>query len=263
MSTDHDSIFERDLLYLAKQAVQLPEKTAFVGAGDPAAGGAPPQDPSAAGGAPPQDPSAAAGPPGGGDPTGGAGGDPTAPDPMEVRLQSLEQKLMASGGGAGGGAAGGAGGGKNQKAEDSMLLRQLVNMMAVLFARQGWEVPPQVMMPESVSGIPAGSPQVQQVVDQTQQGADGQQQGPESVLSGMAPPGPPQSITPLSSVLGSPGGGGDAGSAGGKSGSYAGHPGIAVSAETLKLAGTPSKPRREKKAAVNEPPDILDLLDLA
>jgi hypothetical protein len=253
--SNHDSLFEDDLLHLAKQAVNLQAaKTAFVGAGDPSqgqAGGAPPQDPSA-GGAMPPDPSA-----------GGGGGDPTAPDPMEVRLQSLEQKLMASGGGGAPGGAGGAGaGGKNQKAEDSMLLRQLVNMMAVLFARQGWEVPPQVMMPESVSGIPAGSPQVQQVVDQTQQGAEGQQQGPGSVLGDT--PGPPQSITPLSSVLGSPqGDSGGAAAGGAKSGAYIGHSGIAVTAETLKLAGAPPKPKKVKKATTNEPPDILDLLDVA
>ncbi len=273
-----ESIFDPKLLYLAmqKSGMDMTPKSAFVdqatmqggGGGQPPAGGDPSQGGAAAGGAPPQDPAAAAG---GAPPAPPAGGAAPPTDPMSQTLdpaaagpgQDLATRIAALEAG-GGGAGKPKGGGANEKAEQMMMMKQMVNMMSILFTHMNIPVPPQVMIPESASGIAAGSPQVQQVAQdaQAQQGGDQQQQGPGSVLGDVG--GPPQPVSPMSSVLGGGGGvGGDPGkSAADQSLKFAGFSGIAVTPDMLNnlvREEMPSKNGSQKKPAGPDARRILGL----
>jgi hypothetical protein len=123
--------------------------------------------------------------------------DPAAggPNPLEARIAALEQ------GGAGGAKPGGGGGGKGGKGEMELCIKQILNMLSILFDTMGIPVPTQAMVPDSAAATaqpgapPAGDPA---------------QQGPSSVLGGGGAaggaPAPPDSVAPMTPLLGSPGG---------------------------------------------------------
>ncbi len=189
------SIFDEKILHLARNKVGVNFKNAFVDAN--ALGG---QDGSAqaAASAPPQGGGAspmaapAAMPAMGADPSAQAL-DPAAggPNPLEARIAALEA------GGAGGAKPGGSKGGG--KGEQELVLKQILNMMSILFDTLGIPVPTQAMVPDSVTATAQPQAQPQAGGQDPSQGAA----GPSSVLG--QPPGPPQPVAPLTSVLGSPG----------------------------------------------------------
>ena len=197
------SIFDDKILHLARNRVGI-NKSAFVDANAmggqdgsaQAAASAPPQG----GGTSPMAPPAAM-PAMGADSTAQAL-DPAAggPNPLEARIAALEA------GTAGGAKPGGSKGGG--KGEQELVLKQILNMMSILFDTLGIPVPTQAMVPDSVTATAQPQAQAQAGGQDPSQGAA----GPSSVLG--QPPGPPQPVTPLTSVLGQPGaGGGDSGGA--------------------------------------------------
>ena len=200
------SIFDDKIVTLARNRVGL-NKAAFVDSGslagqDPsaqAAASAPPQG----GGTSPMSPPAAM-PPMGADPTAQAL-DPAGggPNPLEARIAALEA------GNAGGAKPGGSKGGG--KGEQEIVLKQILNMLSIMMDAFGIPVPTQAMVPDSVAAT-AADPQGQAAQGAPQDASQGAA-GPSSVLG--QPPGPPQPVAPLTSVLGSPGAGAgsDAGAA--------------------------------------------------
>lgn len=234
------SIFDEKILHLARNRVGI-NKSAFVDAN--AMGG---QDGSAqaAASAPPQGGGAspmaapAAMPAMGADPTAQSL-DPAAggPNPLEARIAALEA------GGAGGAKPGGGGKGGG-KGEQELVLKQILNMMSILFDTLGIPVPTQAMVPDSVTATAQPQAQAQAAGQDPSQGAA----GPSSVLG--QPPGPPQPVTPLTSVLGSPGaaGGGDASAAGPKSAAVkaaANWGGIAITPDMLRSVTEPAPSRQQ------------------
>jgi hypothetical protein len=218
-----DSIFEGDLLYLALQKVGIDQrKKAFVDASS-MGGQAPPPggDPSGGGGGAP--------PPAGG-PAGAPAPDPTAQaldpaaaggNPLEARIAALE-----AGGGAAAGGAKPAGSSKGGKEDINVCIKQILNMLSILFDTMGIPVPTQAMVPDSAAATsqpapaPAGG-------DPAAAGGG----GPSSVLGGGGPggpPAPPEPVAPMSSVLGAGGGGG------GAAPKQAGYAGLAVNPSTLR-----------------------------
>jgi hypothetical protein len=230
-----ESFFDDKIMHLAKKKAGLlhdTSKSAFIDAANMAGQAAPGPggDPSAQGGAPPAggmppggDPAAQGAPPQGGDPAAGGSLDPAAASPLEARLAALEQGA-AAGGGAGGAKPGG---GKNEKVEMMVALKQVSNMMCILFDHLKIPIPTQVMLPESVSGIPAGSPQVQQAAQQQAGGGD-QQQGQVSSVLGGGGGGDAGGIQPVTGMQAGVGSGGPQ-----KSSSFAGFEGIAVTPQML------------------------------
>lgn len=193
-----DTIFDPKILYLARNRVGLGLKQAFVDAnalggqgGDAqAAASAPPQG----GGTSPMAPPAAM-PAMGADPTAQAL-DPAAggPNPLEARIAALEA-------GNAGGAKPGGGGKGGGKGEQELVLKQILNMLSILFDTLGIPVPTQAMIPDSAAATAGGAAQAQAQppAQDPSQGAG----GPSNVLG--QPPGPPQPVAPMTSVLGSPG----------------------------------------------------------
>lgn len=151
------------LLEQARQNVRQLNKMAFVAAGDPsmgaappggdpaAAGGAPPMDPAAAGGAPPMDPAAAGGAP----PAGG--GDPMAA--LMPMIQMAVQQAMAANGGGGGQSGPQAGGpGIKPKIDVNVEIMQIKKMLAKIVDAMGIHIPAQDMVatPEDLNQIAQG-----------------------------------------------------------------------------------------------------------
>lgn len=150
-----------ELLKQARQSVRQLDKQAFVAAGDPSMGGAPPGgDPAAAGGAPPMDPAAAGGAPpmdpamaGGGAPP--AGGDPMAAI-MPMIQQAVQQAMAANGGGQSGPQA--AGPGIKPKIDVNVEIMQIKKMLAKIVDAMGIHIPAADMVatPEDLNQIAQG-----------------------------------------------------------------------------------------------------------
>lgn len=151
-----------ELLKLARTRVGA-YKQAFVAAGDPAMGGAPPggggapMDPAMAGGAPPMDPALAGGMP---DPSAaaGGGGDPLAA--LQPMIQQAVQQAMAAGGAGGAGAGGGAAAPIKPKIDINVEVMQIKKMLAKIIDTLGIHVPVQDMVatPEDLQQMAEGGP---------------------------------------------------------------------------------------------------------
>lgn len=150
-----------ELLKLARTRVGS-YKSAFVAAGDPAmggappgGGGAPPMDPAAMGGAP-MDPAMAGGMP---DPSAaaGGGGDPLAA--LQPMIQQAVQQAMAAGGGAGAGG-GAAAAPIKPKIDINVEVMQIKKMLAKIIDTLGIHVPVQDMVatPEDLQQMAEGGP---------------------------------------------------------------------------------------------------------
>jgi hypothetical protein len=140
----------------AREKLASLNKYAFVAAGDPSMGGAPPTggDPAAAGGAPPMDPAMAGGAPPM-DPAMAGGAPPM--DPMAMiapMIQQAVQQAMASNGGG----AQGAGPGLKPKIDVNVEIMQIKKMLAKIVDALGIHIPAADMVatPEDLNQIAEG-----------------------------------------------------------------------------------------------------------
>lgn len=164
-----------ELLKLARTRVGS-YKAAFVAAGDPSMGGAPPgggapMDPAMAGGAPPMDPAIAGGMP---DPSAAAGGgDPLAA--LQPMIQQAVQQAVAAGG-AGGAAGGGAAAPIKPKIDVNVEVMQIKKMLAKIIDTLGIHVPVQDMVatPEDLQQMAEGGPGAAAISPDNQGGGLGQ-----------------------------------------------------------------------------------------
>jgi hypothetical protein len=145
----------QQLLSQARNNIRSLHKVAFVAAGDPAMGGAPPADP-AMGGAPPADPAMGGAPPA--DPAMAGGGGAPPPDPMAAIMpmvqQAVQQAMAANGGGAGAQS----GNGIKPKIDVNVEIMQIKKMLAKIVDAMGIHIPAQDMVatPEDLNQIAQG-----------------------------------------------------------------------------------------------------------
>ncbi len=171
------------LLDMARSNVIKMKKQAFVAAGDPAMGGAPPMDPAMAGGAPPMDPAMAGGAPpmdpamaGGAPPMDPAmaGGAPPM-DPMAQLQPMIAQAVQTAMASQGGGAGGGAGPAIKPKIDINVEIMQLKKLVAKLCDAMGVQIPAAEMVatPEDLGQMAEGGTGAPAMADQSAGGALG------------------------------------------------------------------------------------------